>query len=149
MWGPKECTFFDVFLKAFNKNTSITNFHPLGSTSKPLSRSKEPYRRKGKTQLDRQMSLLVSKPTRNFPPNLHWPKAKTTILHLPSKFKNLVLIQNLKKTKNKKQWVSKVNTLHNIVELQQLSNKEEGMVPESFTFQNIFSGRRMQRYSEM
>lgn len=101
MWGPKEYTFFDVFLKAFNKNTSITNFHPLGSTSKPLSRSKEPYRRKGKTQLNRQMSLLVSKPTRNFPPNLHWPKAKTTILHLPSKFKNLVLIQNLKKQKTK------------------------------------------------
>lgn len=46
------------------------------------------------------MSLWVSKPTRNFPPNLHWPKAKTTILHLPSKFKNLVLIQNLKKKTN-------------------------------------------------
>lgn len=39
------------------------------------------------------MSLLIAKCTWNFPPNLQWLKAKMTILHLPPKLNNLLLVK--------------------------------------------------------
>lgn len=65
----------------------------MAETSKPLSSFKQSYGRKGKTQLGRQMSLLIAKCTWNFPPNLQWLKAKMTILHLPPKLNNLLLVK--------------------------------------------------------
>lgn len=81
--------------------------HKLLSTSLELATSKQRYGRKGKTPLGRQMSLLISKRTWNFPPNLHWLKAKMTIPHLPFKLKELLLIK-----KYFKLCVSKVCTQH-------------------------------------